>query len=182
MDQEEYLKKLSEVSKWRPATLVTAGPGRPSDRRYKKTKQHTLDSIEEDEEEIEEDINEDAPLADLGPEIVELKCQAQICEDCGIVCPNGRKKELKLYTVNKRPHWRHGCVTCDRAYNPYTGKYDIPINQQGNVWLAFIKQGGKLGRKMPASLERIRLPTGGETIYESDTEIIKSYPDSDTER
>jgi hypothetical protein len=141
MDDTEYRKKLSEVADWAiPKLCITdikesekrqRGRGRPSN---EELYQEAHEQIFLD---IHNGVNPTAP-----PEIIRLKNQATVCDDCGCDCPQGRKKEKKLYQTGSKKlrNWRERCVTCNKNKNPFTGKFDLSPQEAPHIWTTFLRE------------------------------------------
>lgn len=164
MDDQEFRRRLSEVAEWHIPKLSATdikesekrkrGRGRPSDEEL----------YQEAHEEIFLDIyNGINPTT--APEILKLKPAECVCEDCGTICPSGRKKEKKLYETGEKRNWREKCLTCNKNKNPYTGKFDLTPSEAPHVWTDFLKD-----RKGAYKTKK------NEAIKESG--IIRFYPDT----
>lgn len=136
MDQEEFLRRLSEVSEWhRPQT----GPnGQPSTRKGYQvklvphpgaiTEEELAEMSDQEAQAYYEQLvawREQQPNLSVPPEIVKVKHQPTNCDDCGRLCPEGRRVERKLHQT-AQPHWREYCTTCELYKDPHTGKFDLP--------------------------------------------------------
>jgi hypothetical protein len=129
MDNELFLKRLSEVSEWHRSDgtnyhkdnkkIVSQPPV------Y--TEAELAEMTDEEAEELYEWVmawREQQPNEGLPPLIKTVKIQAIDCEDCGRHCPNGRKTEHKLCTSGSR-HWRHRCGECGFYKDPADGTYSL---------------------------------------------------------
>jgi hypothetical protein len=165
MKDEEFKQKLSEVAEWRLPKLSNSeikiakqkarGKGRPTNEELYQ------DEHEEIFLEIFQGIN-----PTYSPELVKVKIQSCVCEDCGDHCAEGRKKEKKLYETGDKRNWRERCLTCERSKNPFTGKFDMTNAQAPHVWTDFLKN-----RKGAYNTTKI------QAIKES-TVIITKYPET----
>lgn len=132
MDQEQFKKRLSEVAIWEiPKTPRDTVP------EYRRRNPASLEELYEQDQDIFE--NTDGINTTMPIHLKAVKCQPTVCEDCGKHCPNGRKKEAKVYQTGKNRHWRQRCVTCDRTKNPYTGQYDLDGTQSSHVWNSYLR-------------------------------------------
>lgn len=146
MDQNEFKRRLSELAIWE-IPKVTDQKGRPTDPyalNKRKTKYVPADPIideDENEESIEaaEPIEENKTNPTLGPRVKAVKVRPTICDDCGKRCTKGRQTEAKVCENNNQRHWRETCLTCNKARNPYTGKFDVPTAAVSLVWHAYVR-------------------------------------------
>jgi hypothetical protein len=135
MNNDEFLKRLSEVSEWyRPQT----GPqGQPSvsKGRAKPIPEHPGPITEEELDEMTEEAvteyyeqllawREAQPNASVPPEILRLKPYARKCEDCNKSCDSTRLVECKQYTTGVR-HWREYCNYCEKFRDPRTNEFTV---------------------------------------------------------
>lgn len=161
MDDTEYRKKLSEVAEWTLPKLSATdtkeslkkrrGRGRPTD------EQRYQDAHEEIFLEVHNGIN-----PSHAPVLLKTKNTACTCEDCGDICPEGRKKEKKLYETSGKRNWRERCVTCNRNKNPFTGKFDLTPSEAPHVWTTYLREtkglyktAGNAAKNKPDSKEEI---------------------------
>ena len=137
MDDELFKKRLSEVAEWRiPKTITSTATGEPKRKRGRPTAEELYQREHEEVFlEIYEGVNPTYP-----PQLLKLKNQATTCEDCGEHCPNGRKKETKLYDTGGKKNWRERCMTCQRSRNPFTGKFDLTFQEASFIWSDFLKE------------------------------------------
>jgi hypothetical protein len=141
MNNDEFLKRLSEVSEWyRPQT----GPqGQPSvsKGRAKPIPEHPGAVTEAELDEMTEEAvteyydqliawREAQPNASVPPEILRLKPYARTCEDCNKSCDSTRLVECKQYVTVVR-HWREYCNYCERFRDPRTGEFSV--SRQGSA-------------------------------------------------
>jgi hypothetical protein len=143
MDPNEFKRRLTELSVWE-IPKVPNGKGRPSDpnalnkRKTKYVSAITL-AEDEDEEPIEEPITSSETNQTLGPVVKAVKVRPTTCDDCGRKCSKGRQTEAKVYETSEKRHWRETCLTCSKARNPYTNKFDVPAAASSLVWQAYFK-------------------------------------------
>jgi hypothetical protein len=128
MDNELFLKRLTEVAEWRRADpnnyhrdrkMVDEPPV------YTEAELEAMTDTEADE--LYEWImawREQQPNEHLPPVIIKLKIQPTACEDCGRHCENGRRTEHKLCTTGAQ-HWRHRCAECGLYKDPADGSYSL---------------------------------------------------------
>jgi hypothetical protein len=141
MDDTEYRKKLSEVADWhipklsptdlKESTQRKRGRGRPSD------EEKYQDAHEEIFLDLYKGIN-----PTHSPELIKVNAKATVCDDCGCDCPQGRKKEKKLYETgkDKKRNWRERCITCNKNKNPFTGKFDLTPSEAPHIWTVFLRE------------------------------------------
>ena len=134
MNNDEFLKRLSEVAEWhRPQ----CGPnGAVSiNKRAKNAPQHpgpiTQTELDEMTDEQAQDYYDQLmeykaslPNDGVPPEIIKLKSLATDCTDCGQHCPNGRRTESKISIIGKH-HWRTKCLACNLYKDPATNKFTL---------------------------------------------------------
>jgi hypothetical protein len=152
MNNELFLKRLSEVSEWhRPQT----GPNgaKSVNKRAKDEPQHPGPVTELELDEMSDQEAQDyydqlmawrsvQPNNSVPPEIIKLKTQAVDCGDCGRHCPDGRRVESKLCTTGQK-HWRTRCQACDRYQDPATGEFTLDPKSTHNYLLCYYRP--KLG-------------------------------------
>jgi hypothetical protein len=153
MNNDEFLKRLSEVAEWyRPQT----GPNGC----YSVNKNAKLRKIEHpgtvteaelaamDEDEVQEYYEqlmawrESQPNELVPPEIKKLKIQSKDCEDCHRHCPEGRQVQSKICSTGQ-PHWRTSCVTCGLYRDPATGQFTLTNKEVHNYMTGYYRP--KLG-------------------------------------
>lgn len=153
MDEKEFLKRLSEVAEWhRPQTGPNGSPS-ISKGKEKKMPPHPgpiteaeLDEMSEHEVKVYYDKliawRESQPNESVPPEILRIKVQSKNCEDCGRLCPEGRRVECKQHSTG-RTHWREYCTTCELYKDPATGKFTLPKLGSHQHFISFYRP--KLG-------------------------------------
>lgn len=135
MDNEEFKRKLTEVAEWKiPETQQETSLNAKKKRGRKSN------------EDIYQETHEQIFLEEFGgvnptyaPLLLKLKVQACVCEDCGKVCKEGRKKEKKRHDSN-RIHWREKCITCGMTENPWTGEFDLNSAQASVKWADWLRK------------------------------------------
>lgn len=173
MDDEEFKRRLSEVADWKL-------PDTPRETSLNAKKKRGRKSAEDEYQELREEIFYEefgGVNPTYAPMLIKVKCQPTTCEDCGKLCPSGRKKEKKLYETGskKNRNWREKCVTCNMAKNPFTGKFDLSTQQASFVWTNYLREtkglyktsGNEAREKMKVVIEKNNV-----TIIDNDTETI----------
>lgn len=121
MEDKEFRRRLSEVAEWKiPETLTATTTGEAKKKRGRK-------SAEDEYMELRETMFRDefgGVNLTYPPMLTKVKVVPSICGDCGVVCPEGQKKEIKFY-ISPVKHWKERCTTCDKVKNPETGKFDV---------------------------------------------------------
>ena len=153
MDNEEFLRRLSEVSEWYRPRLGPNGCYSVSPKNIKLvehpgeiTEQELMDMSEQEAQAYYEQLvawREQQPNESIQPEILRVKCQPVDCADCGKHCENGRRVERKLHESGGK-HWRTKCVTCGLYRDPMTGKFTV-TPAQAHTYLTQIAK-PKLGK------------------------------------
>lgn len=134
MDNEEFLKRLSEVSEWSrpqvgPTGCASVRKGHPEPEHPGAITEAELEEMTDEEVELYYAQliawREAQPNETLRPVIQRVKVQAKNCEDCDRHCPEGRRTQRKLHYTGSR-HWREWCQTCELFRDPATGKFTLP--------------------------------------------------------
>ena len=132
MNNDEFLKKLSEVCEWEIPDSVTGTLHKPKHRENY--------AFQEEETEEEELVIEEQ---NFPPRIIKLK-QACDCEDCGKHLPDGRLVETRcVYTPYA--HWRRRCAQCGLQENPNNKRIELPWRLAADVWTQYLRE--KKGKK-----------------------------------
>lgn len=137
MDDKEFKRKLSEVATWKiPENLQELEKATPRKRRKIEVLDNDNDGYNETDNDENQDLVEEIDTKDqnLPIQLVGLRVQGCVCEDCGRRCPSGRKTEAKVYETTTRKAWRHRCVTCGLWKNPYSGEFDLKREEYVIVW------------------------------------------------
>lgn len=182
MDDKEFRTRLSEVAHW----IIPDTP-RETSVNAKKTrgrKSHEDDWCEMHEELFLEHFDGKNPTH--APMLVNVHIQAVHCEHCGQHCAKGRETEARLHLGNKKMHWRHRCVTCNRSKNPYTGEFDLRPGKTGVVWNQYLrdskgayKTARNFARQLSATSQHMQTHnTAAQTVIEDTDGIIKIFTDS----
>jgi hypothetical protein len=133
MKDQEYKDKLAQVAEF--AVPEIAGNG--NTKRPKRGRKTLEEQYQEAHEEIFLEMFE-GKNPTVQPQLVNVKIQGCMCEDCGRFCENGRRTEKRVYPTN-RPHWRERCVTCNMNKNPYTGQYDLTNKDASAYWSNWLR-------------------------------------------
>ena len=154
MKEEDFKQRLSEVAEWRLQDFSDVP--NPDTYRYSKIREEkrlAREQIElDDDEEVEQDLNLTTQERRLAIELVKIKVQACVCEDCGKICENGCQKQAKVHYGNGKPHWRKRCLTCGMYHNPFTGKYDLKQGLVSATWVNWLRDGRRL--RLPKNLKK----------------------------
>lgn len=154
MNNDEFLKRLSEVSEWhRPQTGPSGAASVNKRTQAKRSALHPgnitqaqLDLMTDEEAQDYYDRlvawREAQPNPSVPPQIKRLKIAAVDCEDCGRHCPNGRRVESKVCTTGQ-PHWRTQCHECELYRDPATGEFTLPQHTVHNYMTSYYRP--KLG-------------------------------------
>jgi hypothetical protein len=141
MDKEQFKQKLSEVADWQIPKLndteikeslkAIRGRGRPSEEEQYQW-EHMKQFLE-----IHNGTNPTSPL-----ELTKVKIAACVCTDCGKLCENGCKKEIKYYPATRGhvAHRRIRCITCGFYRDPNTGQFDLPQGPACQQYLNWAKK------------------------------------------
>ena len=180
MDDQEFKRKLSEVADWKiPENLQETSNNAKKKRGRKSAEEQYQEAHEEIFLEMFDGVNPThAPL------LLKVKCRPTTCEDCGNHCPNGRKKEKKLYKTGKdeKRNWRERCVTCELHQNPFTGKFELNSTEASHVWTDWLRdRKGEYKSRYARAKDAISLRMN-ESSIETDTGVITYYPDSKSEK
>jgi predicted Zn-ribbon and HTH transcriptional regulator len=147
MDQEEFKRKLSEVSEWViPDTTreITLNQKRKHRKKLSQAQQEPLEQQEQDDvDDVDDDDEQEQDVVVVNttyaPVVVNLVIKPVDCEDCGKHCAKGRRLEAKFYQYGDRQMWRQFCNTCSKYKNPYTGKFDVNGQLAANVFNNYIR-------------------------------------------
>jgi hypothetical protein len=117
MDNNLFLKKLSELANWERPLVGPNGE--------KSQKKHSAKVLTEDaEDEQELDLDPDSTNECIAPVIIGIKPKEEQCPDCNKICDDRRKLEAK-FSSNPLPHWRIKCLNCKCYKNPNSGLFEI---------------------------------------------------------
>ncbi len=167
MDNEEFLKRLSELAEWeRPQYGVNGAKSVLKGQNRKKVPPIIEEYLDDLEEEQEPQVT--GPNQSIGPVITKLKPQQRNCDDCGCVVTN-RKVERKLHFTNK-PHWREHCVTCNLYKDPRTGKFSLTSKESQMIYQTVTRGEGKYRSKYQ---KHIKTPQPVYKTVETDTGFVK---------
>lgn len=133
MDNEDFLKRLSEVADWHRPKLGPSGcnsiakgrsvPEHPGEI----TEQELAEMSDEEAQEYYDKLmawRESQPNDSVPPEIKRLKFEPRPCDDCSQMLEQHRRTERKLYISGQR-HWRERCLNCNKFRHPDTGKFTV---------------------------------------------------------
>jgi len=138
MDNELFLKRLSELAEWERRQVGPNGASSVNKR---------LKAEDPDLELSPDSFNES-----LAPTIVKIKTCQRNCEDCGCVVTD-RKVYRKLNTTN-RPHWRDYCTACKLYKDPRTGEFSLNSKQSQVIHQAVTRGEGKYKSKYQPNITR----------------------------
>lgn len=135
MNNEEFLKRLSEVAEWiRPQTGPNGHPSVAKGKNYKPPEhpgpitEDELDSMTETEVKVYYDRlmawRESQPNDSVPPEIVRLKSAIHKCQDCDRILEEPRRIEFKQHESGTK-HWRERCANCSCFRNPITKEFSV---------------------------------------------------------
>lgn len=167
MDKKLFEQRLNELAEWRYLKSDTPVSGSKRSRGRKKIKP-------DPEEDIDDSSDSEQPNQTLSIQVTKMHCQAQVCDDCGRDCPQGRRIEQKVYDHTNYPHWRKRCDACGMTKNPYTGKFDLKGYETHAVWTKYTR--GKNSPKKAKNQDLCQIETTDPTIHYEDAEIIIRFP------
>lgn len=129
MDPKLFEQLLSTVAEWRRPTVeqeieITVENDDPDD----PDSQKTIKFVEKRE------------LASAPPEIVKVRHCAETCGDCGKICYEGRRIDIKQHVTHGQRHWRRLCQSCHLGWNPMTEQWDIPSGQMGLFFAGYLRE------------------------------------------
>jgi hypothetical protein len=166
MNNELYLKRLSEVSEWHRPSVGPNGALSVNKRAKSAplhpgpiTEQELNDMSEEELEEYREKLEawqESQPNPSLAPKIIKIKAQCQPCDDCGRQLNEAHKVEHRCYDSGIT-HWRSRCTNCGLFRHPQTGQYTITQAQAHQFFNSYYRS--NLGKYM-SKYQRMRLAEG----------------------
>jgi Pyruvate/2-oxoacid:ferredoxin oxidoreductase delta subunit len=175
MDPKLFKQRLDELAEWRylkgdsPVSTAKRGRGRPRSKPKKSNEPTDLEFSED----LDHDTISTEPNQTLSIQIVKMRCQAQVCDDCGSHCPEGRRIEQKVYDHTNYPHWRKHCDACGLTQNPYTGKFDLKGYETHAVWTKYTR-----GRNSPKlkTKNNIVFEDPDQGVHYEDSEIRITFP------
>lgn len=137
MDNELFLKRLTELTEWHRPMLGPSGATSTLKRRGRPPEDPEL--LAEYQEELARiERAEQEPNPCVGPEIIKVKPRDRACEDCGRQCSGGRRWYKKFYT-SITEHWRSYCQSCDRYRDPRTGEYTLTQQSVNMVYTNYLR-------------------------------------------
>lgn len=197
MDNELFLKKLSELAEWhRPQTgpqgfpSVKRGTEKASVPKPPPLTEEELDEMSDSEVEAyyEKLIKwrESLPNDSVPPEILKLKCAEKPCDDCGQHLTEQRKVESKKYD-SAGGHWRTRCVNCTKYQHPLTKEFSISQGASHQFFLDFYrpKKGvykskyqptaSQSGTRTHVEVQVLKNKIREYTVVETDESVIRSF-------
>jgi hypothetical protein len=192
MNNDEFLKRLDEVSEWhRPQCGPTGGP---KHKNKDKLVEHPGELTEEELSEMSDtEVNkyhsklmawlEQQPNYSTGPEITKLKYEPRSCEDCSRQCKKPRVVESKLVQQPVQ-YWRTRCNICCLYKDPATGKFSLNSvgvhNYLGNYY-GYLARRGVPPKKLSGLTRQRALAADpkGTVVFESEDQIIYSNSKSE---
>ena len=136
MDQQEFLRKLSEVAEWKiPENEQETSANAKKKRGRKSDEELYQEAHEEIFNEIHGGVN-----PTKSPLLLKVKYKKETCEHCGNDCPNGRHVQTKLIEGKEKKAWRSYCSACDKYSNPYTGEFDLTKRNYSIVWIDWARK------------------------------------------
>ena len=138
MDDKKFKELLSQVADWQIPKLSQTEIKEARQRNRGRRSNEEL--YQEEHEEIFLELF-DGHNPTMAPELLKVKNQSCVCEDCGCVCAEGRRKERKLYEtgVQAKRNWRERCLTCGLSKNPFTGRFELTSTEASHVWTKFLR-------------------------------------------
>lgn len=144
MNNDEFLRRLSELAEWHRPQTGPGGQASISKGRARAVPVHpgpiTQEELDLMTDEAAQDYydrlmtwREAQPNASVPPEIIKLKTYARKCEDCNKSCDSNRRVECKLYLTG-REHWREYCTACELFRDPRTKEFSIKREASGQVF------------------------------------------------
>ena len=151
MDKEEFQRKLNEVAEWQLPDVTATGEIK-SPKRGRKTAE---EQYQEEHEEVFLEMF-DGKNPTMTPQLTKVKIAAVICPDCGIVCAEGRRCEIKYHMGNPKhvDHRRERCVECKMYRHPETGLFELPMGPAAQVYLNWAKRQYSLNLKQDPKEEK----------------------------
>ena len=170
MNNDEFLRRLSEVSEWyRPQTgtggqpIVSKGRARAVPEHPGPITQEELDLMtDEAAQEYYDKLmlwREAQPNASVPPEILKLKTYAIKCQDCGKGCDSTRLVECRRYIAG-RDHWREYCNYCECFRDPRTGEFTIKREASAQFFGNFYRRDKPLPRVKTPKPPKVPKPKG----------------------
>jgi hypothetical protein len=135
MDDEVFKQKLSEVAEWRVPKLKEWEIEQAKQKARGKGRASLEDLYQEEHSKIFLEIfNGVNPT--YAPEITKIKIQAVTCGDCGELCEQGRRTEIKFCAAgrNEMPYRKERCVECNLYRDPVSGKFSVSMGRAAHVF------------------------------------------------
>jgi hypothetical protein len=170
MDPKLFKQRLDELAEWRylKGDTPVSGSKRSRGRKRIKPEPETEDNVDDENSDTEQ------PNQTLSIQVVKMRCQAQVCDDCGRLCAEGRRIEQRIYDHTNRPHWRKHCEACGMTQNPYTGKFDLKGYETHAVWTKYNRNLNSPKLKTKYNIELQNLEQG---VHYEDSEVRITFPD-----
>jgi hypothetical protein len=184
MNNEEFLKRLTEVSEWHRPHLGPNGCYSVAKGKTVKTVEHPgaiteaeLEAMTEHEVKVYYDQlmawREAQPNESVQPEITKVKVQAIDCPDCGRHCPEGRRTERKLHESGSR-HWREQCKECQMFKDPLTGEFTLSRERSHQYFIQFYKpKQGKYKSKYQPKIDKETAPKTTRTRKLTKSQLVE---------
>lgn len=140
MDDAEFKQKLSQVAEWRVPKLKDHEVALAKQRARGKGRASVEDLYQEEHNKIFLEIfNGVNPT--YAPEITKLKIQAVTCGECGELCEQGRRIEIKFCPAgrNEMPYRKERCVECNLYRDPASGKFSVSVARATHVFAQHAK-------------------------------------------
>lgn len=123
MDDELFLRRLTELTEWHRPMLGPSGGTSVIKRRGRPPEDpELLAEIQEEQARIQQAERE--PNPHVGPRILKILHKPSDCEACDRRLTEPRRVEIKKMDMDV-PIWRHRCLNCNRYRNPETGQWDL---------------------------------------------------------
>lgn len=147
MDNEQFLKKLTEVAEWEIPDSIKGTLHQPKHRaNYEYLEQDDADVELQDPDLLtEEEINR--INLSFPPRLLKVKVQPVWCTYCGRFCEKGLEQEVRLHRL-PRNHWRRRCITCGKYQDPYTKEINLTLAKANSLWLDWCREHFRLGRRI----------------------------------
>jgi hypothetical protein len=140
MDDEVFKQKLSEVAEWSVPKLKEWQVEQAKQKARGKGRPTSEDQYQEEHNKIFLEIfNGVNPT--YAPEITKIKIQAVTCGDCGQICEQGRRTEIKFCGPgrNEMPYRKERCVECNLYRDPVTGEFSLSVAKATYVFAQHAK-------------------------------------------
>ena len=176
MDDAEFKQKLSEVAEWRVPKLKDHEVALAKQRARGKGRPSSEDLYQEEHNKIFLEIfNGVNPT--YAPEITKVKIQAVTCGDCGELCEQGRRTEIKFCAAgrNEMPYRKERCVECNLYRDPDTGKFTVSTGRSTHV---FAQHAKNKWSELKAEKKALRTQFLKTAPHSESNITITSYPEN----